>query len=216
MNNFLDTTFASFDYTILHAIHKFAKFTDEGLNGFFKYFSFLAEKGIILILIAIILMLFKKTRKIGICMFGAIGLGAIITNLWLKDVVARIRPYNANHSFFQWWIYAGNVIEKDFSFPSGHTTAAMASMMAIFLNTNKKYSWTAFIFTFMIAFSRLYLVVHYPTDIIAGLIIGALAGIVAHFITIGIYLLFDKFNNNKVCEFIQEFDIRDIIFKFKK
>ena len=62
------------------------------------------------------------------------------------------------------------------SFPSGHTTAAFSTMTALFLMGNKKYSWTAFIFAFLMGLARIYLVVHYPSDVLGGIIVGVVAG----------------------------------------
>ena len=71
----------------------------------------------------------------------------------------------------------GQHVESDKSFPSGHTTAAFATMVPVFLVGNKKVSWTALIFAFLMGVSRIYLVVHYPSDVLGGLIVGTIAGI---------------------------------------
>ena len=65
------------------------------------------------------------------------------------------------------------------SFPSGHTTAAFASMVPLFLMGRKRVSWLALVFAFMMGVSRIYLVVHYPSDVLGGLLVGTVAGILA-------------------------------------
>ena len=75
------------------------------------------------------------------------------------------------------WMTVGQNVESDKSFPSGHTTAAFASMTALFLTGNKKYSWAAFIFAFLMAVARIYLVVHFASDVLAGVAVGVLGGI---------------------------------------
>ena len=96
----------------------------------------------------------------------------------MKIVIARPRPYaDENGFFYQLWLMMGQHMESDKSFPSGHTTAAFATMVPVFLTGNRKVSWTALIFAFLMGLSRIYLVVHYPSDVLGGLIVGTIAGI---------------------------------------
>ena len=207
----LNEIFANFDYTILEGIHNFSESTNGILTPLFKFISLLGEKGIVLFVIGIILMLFKKTRKVGICMFGAIACGAIITNIILKDFIARPRPFLSSNIYNTWWQFVGSTPETSFSFPSGHTTAAMAAMTAIFLCCNKKYSWTSFIFVILMGLSRNYLVVHYPSDVVGGIIAGGIGAVIAYLITKIIYYFLNKYKDNKLFNFIYEFDIKNII-----
>ena len=84
--------------------------------------------------------------------------------------------------YYNWWKYVGGLHYKEFSFPSGHTTATMAAMMCIFLTCNKKYSWLVFIFVALMGLSRNYFMVHYPTDILGGIMVGGVSGIIAYII----------------------------------
>lgn len=204
----LNTTFNGFDHAILSVLHEFALLTNGNLNWLFKFISLFAEKGIFLILLSIFLMLFKKTRKFGICMFGAIGAGAILTNFILKDMVARPRPYMSGIlEYKDWWQYAGMVTESDFSFPSGHTTAMTAAMMSlVFMAKTKKKYW-CIVFIFLMGVSRNYLMVHYPTDVIGGMISGLVGATVAYFITLLIYKIIEKYKDVKLFNFIKNFDI---------
>ncbi len=68
-------------------------------------------------------------------------------------------------------------MESDKSFPSGHTTAAFASMTAVFLVGDKRWSWTAYIFAFTMGIARIYLCVHFPSDVLGGMIVGVIGGI---------------------------------------
>ena len=213
--NWLNSFFAGYDHFILEMLHNFASATGGHLTFIFKLISIFAEKGIILLLFAVFLMLFKKTRKVGICMFGAIGCGAIITNFIVKDMVARPRPYMSNIvEFKEWWTYVGSVVEDDFSFPSGHTTAMSATMMSIFFFSKSKKKYLCFLFIILMGISRNYLMVHYPSDIIGGFISGLIGAIVAYYITLLIYKILDKYDN-KLFNFIRDFDIVNLI-KSKK
>lgn len=204
----LNTTFNGFDHAILSVLHELALLTNGNLNWLFKFISLFAEKGIFLILLSIFLMLFKKTRKFGICMFGAIGAGAILTNFILKDMVARPRPYMSGIlEYKDWWQYAGMVTESDFSFPSGHTTAMTAAMMSlVFMAKTKKKYW-CIVFIFLMGVSRNYLMVHYPTDVIGGMISGLVGATIAYFITLLIYKIIEKYKDVKLFNFIKNFDI---------
>ena len=203
----LNTTFSGFDHAILSVLHELALLTNGNLNWLFKFISLFAEKGLFLILLSIFLMLFKKTRKFGICMFSAIGAGAILTNFILKDMVARPRPYMSGIEYKDWWQYAGMVTESDFSFPSGHTTAMTAAMMSlVFMAKTKKKYW-CILFIFLMGVSRNYLMVHYPTDVIGGMISGLVGATVAYFITLLIYKIIDKYKDVKLFNFIKNFDI---------
>lgn len=128
--------------------------------------TFLGENGILWIILGLILMLFKKTRAAGISILVALLIGLIVCNITLKPLVARVRPYDANG-------FTDLIIKplSDYSFPSGHTVAAfeMAVCVCVF---NRKYGILSLIVAVLIGFSRLYLYVHYPSDVIAGAIIG--------------------------------------------
>ena len=84
--------------------------------------------------------------------------------------------------YYNWWKYVGSLHYKEFSFPSGHTTATMAVMMCIFLTCNKKYSWLVFIFVALMGLSRNYFMVHYPTDVLGGIMVGGISGLISYLI----------------------------------
>lgn len=214
--NWLNTTFSGFDHFILNLLHNFATLTGGYLNWLFKLISLFGEKGAFLLVLAVFLMLFKKTRKVGICVFGAIGCGAIITNFILKDLVARPRPFMSEIlEYKDWWKYAGSVLEDDFSFPSGHATAISAAMMSIFFFTKGNKKYLCILFIVLMGLSRNYLMVHYPTDVIGGIIVGTLSAIIAFYITKLIYYVLNKYNN-KFFDFVKNFDIVHLIKSKKK
>ena len=96
----------------------------------------------------------------------------------MKILIARSRPYADESSiFYQLWLLVGQNVESDKSFPSGHTTAAFASMTAVFLVGDKRWSWTAYIFAFTMGIARIYLCVHFPSDVLGGMIVGVIGGI---------------------------------------
>lgn len=169
----------------------FLDFLDIMRNGFFDvvftFITHLGDKGYIWIALSAVLMIFKKTRKIGVCVAIALILGVLVGNLTLKPLIARTRPFDARQGI-DLLISA----PKDYSFPSGHTLSSFASATAVFAY-NKKYGALCYILAFLIAFSRLYLYVHYPTDVFGGMIIGAILGFIAFKIT---ELIFARFFEN--------------------
>lgn len=131
----------------------------------------LGNSGMIWICAAILFMAIKKHRTDGLLLLSSLLLCALIGNLTIKPLVARIRPYDINMAITL-------LIPKQtgFSFPSGHAMSSFAAATVIF-HTNRKIGVHAIILASLIAFSRLYLYVHYPSDILVGIIIGILIGI---------------------------------------
>ncbi len=172
----LDHASAGFDFGILGALHGFAQATGGRLTGFFEAISLAGEKGAGLFLLGLLLFAFRKTRKTGFCVLGAVMLGAVATNFILKDLVGRARPFLnlASAQYRGWWIFVGSPAEEGFSFPSGHATATMAAMTVLFARGNKKLSWLWFVPALLMGVSRCYLMVHYPSDVLAGCLVGAL------------------------------------------
>lgn len=194
----LNSFFSAFDFVILEALHEFAVATEGSLTFLFIGISFLVEKGVVFILGGLILIAFKQTRKMGVCVILAIALGALVTNLILKDLIARPRPYVALEVYSGWWSFAQSQVESDMSFPSGHTTATMAFVTAVFLmSKNKKVSWLIFLAPLVMGVARNYLMVHYPSDILGGILVGAAAGIVAYFITQAIFKHWEQWSRAK-------------------
>ena len=211
----LDTVFAAFDGAILNFWHSIAE-TDFGkyfFTAFMKFISFTGEEGAMFITIGIVLLLFRKTRKAGVGVLLAVAFGGLITNLTLKHTIARIRPFKASEIYREFWEFVGATKVGETSFPSGHTTTAMAGTLALCLARGKKYIPVCLIYVTLTGMSRNYLMVHYPTDIIGGVLAGALAAILGYFVMCVAFNFFEKHQNNKVCGFIANADVINL---FKK
>ena len=181
----LNTAWAGFDQAAAVAVHQLY----ETAGGFFTpvlvFISFLGKGGACLIVFSFGLCLFPKTRRFGTAMLLGLAVGALITNLCLKPLVLRPRPYTQEGSvYYQYWLLLGQHMESDFSFPSGHTTAAMAVSMAVFLVGDRRWSWTAFLFTIAMGVSRIYLSVHYASDVLGGVLAGGIGGAVGYTVTL--------------------------------
>lgn len=173
----LNYTFADFDVGVTLAIHKLYEVAAWFFSPLLETITFFGNGGICLIIFSIFLILFKKTRRHGTAMLLGIIVGALFTNVWLKVVVARPRPYADESSVLhQIWVTMGQHMESDKSFPSGHTTSAFACMTPLFFAKKKPVAISAFVFALLMGISRIYLAVHYPSDVIAGIIVGFIAG----------------------------------------
>ena len=145
------------------------------LDAVMPVITVLGDAGIFWMVIAAALLLFKKTRRVGLGMGIAMLMGLLLCNLTLKPLCQRPRPYDYQFDVFNKLIPLLIEQQHDFSFPSGHTIASFEAAGVIALN-NKKWGIPALILASLIAFSRLYLYVHYPTDVlVAGLLGLALA-----------------------------------------
>ena len=111
----------------------------------------------------------------------ALMMGLLVCNIWLKPTIARIRPYDFQMEYFlkEIPLLVGGM--HDFSFPSGHTISSFEAGVVILLNS-KKLGIPAMILACLIAFSRLYLYVHYPTDVIASILLGTAFAFLGNFL----------------------------------
>lgn len=195
--SWLMEAFYTFDYAILRFLHTLAESAGVIMTPFMKLVSLTGYEGYFLIFMACFLMLFKKTRKLGLCAFLAMAIGAVFTNLTIKTTVARPRPYDYLEEYHTWWLYTNGVLESEiYSFPSGHTTAATAFSASLVLVKGKKWLPWAVLYVLLMGMSRNYLVVHYPSDILGGIIVGTCAALAAWLIVSAVYKRFgDKLDS---------------------
>lgn len=208
----LDSTFAGYDHFFLNICHFLGDKLGFLLTPLAKLITFLGEKGILFFLLAICLMLLADERDLGVCIFGAVCCGALITNIILKDMVMRIRPFETGTIYTDWWMAIGAPPEEDYSFPSGHVTACTAAMTALTLMRGKKWLVPSLVVVFLMGFSRNYLMAHYPSDVLFAVLIGVFSGVVAWLITQWIFR-FLKRNQRRipVCGVLLDFDVRDYL-----
>lgn len=137
------------------------------LNPVVQFITSLGDKGFFWIVVCILLFLFKKTRRIGIAAATALALNTLIVNVILKTQIMRIRPFVLEES-----LSLITSLPKDSSFPSGHTSASFATAVILFKGLPKYAGIPALILAFLIGVSRLYVGAHFPTDVLAGALIG--------------------------------------------
>ena len=171
------------DVNILLFIQEHLRF--DFLTPILKFLTMLGDHGMLWIGIALLLILIKRTRPIGATAGASLAINALLVNVFLKNIVARTRPYEVIHGLTS---LVGE--QSDFSFPSGHTSSAFSVAVVMFMLMPKKYGVPALIVATLIAYSRLYVGVHYPSDIIGGLIIGILVAVIC----VAIYKKIEKRN----------------------
>ena len=154
-------TLAAFERDILLWIHGNLRFA--ALTPVMKVLSLMGDKGLFWIALTVVLLIFRKTRRVGIYCAASMILTFLVVNCAIKPLIARVRPYDL-FTEIQILTHA----EHDFSFPSGHSANSFAVAWVLFRMTPKKYGVPAVILAALIAFSRLYVGVHYPTDVLAG------------------------------------------------
>lgn len=161
----------SFDLFVLNTIQNTLR------CGFLDYFTlfinYLTTSGIIWVAAGVIMLFFKKTRAVGIILLAALALGFLTGDVLLKHLVNRPRPFTVNTDIVLLIKQPSGA-----SFPSTHSVLAAAAT-TVLLSKKRVFGFIALGLTVCIAFMRLYLYVHYPTDVLCGLLIGALCGVSA-------------------------------------
>ena len=164
----------SFELEILNQLQKLHT---PVLDKIMVFITNLGSAGIIWIILTVVCLIIPRTRKVGWVMAASLIVDLILCNGILKNLVARTRPYDVNTS-------VQLLVAKlhDYSFPSGHTAASFASVTALYLAGERKLWKPALVLACLIAVSRLYLYVHYPTDVLGGMVFGILAGFAGYWI----------------------------------
>lgn len=137
-----------------------------------SFYTCLGNAGLLFLAAAAVMLCFKRTRKAGAAALLAIAVGFVCTNLILKNLVSRPRPWLGVEGL------TALVVENDpNSFPSGHTTAAFAFASALWRTAPDRWMrWAALACAVLMGLSRLYVGVHYPSDVLVGVLVGLLSG----------------------------------------
>ena len=142
-----------------------------------KGITYLGEAGALMIITAIVLTVIPKTRRLGILCMVSLAVSFVINNLIIKNMVERIRPYDAVAGL-------NRIVGKqpDWSFPSGHSASGFSVASVLSHETNRRIGISTLVLALLIALSRLYVGVHYPTDVLCGMMTGTLIGLMTCFV----------------------------------
>ena len=182
------------DYNVLSWINEVLG-NNKFVAVFARILSFIGDKWG-MIAIVVLLLCFKKTRKIGFYVMVAGGLTWVINDLIIKLIVKRDRPFVTYPELENMCKLAGESLPDGYSFASGHSATAMAVAVAIMF-FSKKWGSVAAAVAFLIGLSRLILCVHFPTDVIAGFLVGIVCSIALHYLTNLGFKIINSIRRNK-------------------
>ena len=159
----------------------------DWLTPIVKCITYLGNGGIFWILLTLLFLCMPKYRKTGATCATALIFDLLSVNMLIKNLVARPRPYTKIEGLVH---IIGD--QSDFSFPSGHTAASFAAVTVLLMCAPKKISIPMTVLAVLISLSRLYVGVHYPTDILGGVVIGVICGVAAVYFVKWIWKKFEK------------------------
>ncbi len=178
------------------------------LNYLMKYITYIGEFGAGAIICVLVLLFIPKTRSAGFAAGAALLLDVLIVNVILKLSVNRARPWTQFPEIEIFYNQIGLRVPTDSSFPSGHTAACFAVTVVLLI----KYKWKAIpalIVALLVALSRIYLCVHYPSDVLGGMLIGSLCGVGGYFISKNLIALYLKKRGSKKSSDNNELNLTD-------
>ena len=166
----------------IEVFHWIAGWASPFWDSFFVLITRTGNNAIIFLALGLLMFLNKRTRKIGLCVLGAVGFVVLLNNITLKSIFGRPRPFLLE---YDWWVEAfafpGLIpYPSGLAFPSGHSAGGFAAAVAWLLGARRWHNSRALqitaalslVYAALMAFSRLYLGVHYLSDIIAGSLVG--------------------------------------------
>lgn len=161
--SFLETVF-SIDFSVLDFIQSTMRC--DFLNVVMAFFSYIGESGGIWIITAVIMLCFRKTRATGVMVICAVVIGFLIGEIGIKNLVCRPRPFTINTD-----VELTIKTPSGYSFPSGHTCSSFAAATVMIVR-DKRFGIPAICVAVLVAFSRLYNYVHFPSDVLCGMLLG--------------------------------------------
>ena len=175
-----------FDWAVFQFVEQYI--WADWLTPIMVFFTHLGEGGMIWILISAMFLLTKKYRKAGVTMLCALLVMQIGNNEILKELIARTRPFNLKE-WQEIFVFPEMIARpSSWSFPSGHTSSGFAAVTALAITTKKaRFAVPGYILAAIIAFTRIYVHVHYCTDILGGIAVGLIYGVLGYLLGSAVY-----------------------------
>lgn len=149
------------------------------VNNIVKFITMLGDDGLIWIVLGVCFLLFKKTRKSGFVMLISLAVGFVLNDFVLKVIISRPRPFAVNEDILAFIESVGYDLPSGYSFPSGHAYSAFNCAVILML-FNKKNGYYALPLAILISLSRIFMCVHYPTDVLAGAVLGIITALIVY------------------------------------
>lgn len=166
----LNSACAWFDTPLLNLVHRFNDTTEGFFVPWSEFLGLATDNGLVFLAVGVVLFAFGHRHR-AVTLVGAVGLAGALA-LGAKSLVARPRPF-VDPAYLGWWVNLGIPAESGWAFPSGHTTTAAAAALVVFLWFDKRWSWVGFLVVALVGLSRCLLLAHYPSDVVAGVVLGA-------------------------------------------
>lgn len=181
MYKWLDKLFFEYDRGIFRATYDLL-LKNEWLSKVARFISYFGDHGYFFIGMTILFLIFRKTRKLGLFVGVGLLIGLLVNNIMIKNIIARPRPYDSEEEYYLMWKFFSEIKMNSFSFPSGHTCSATIFGVGLFMFLNKKYSWLFLLIPVLMGWSRVALFVHYPSDVLFGMIFGFFSILSSYFL----------------------------------
>lgn len=186
----LNDVFGLFDTFFLGLHHELAVSYGDVLTPIANFLGAAGHYGMLYGVLGLILIIFRKTRLAGVAILFSVLIAGGLSEFVVKDIVARPRPYETSETLASWWQFVGSPDAHGSSFPSGHVTAATAAMVALAYGARRWWaSLLGVILVVAMAIDRMYLQVHFPSDVLGGFILGFIGGLIGYAIIQGIFRL---------------------------
>ena len=189
----LNDVFALFDSFVLGLHHELALEFGQYLTTPAQVLDVAGHWGMMFGVFAVLLLFFRKTRMAGVAILVGMAIAGGLSEFIIKDLVARPRPFEMSDTFNAWWQFVGAVETHGSSFPSGHVAGCTAAMIALAYAARRW--WVSLFGVLMIlvmAIDRMYLIVHYPSDVLGAFILGFVSGVIGYAIVQGIWRMMGK------------------------
>lgn len=169
------------DETSARLMNELLRATHGSLTGLLRFITTLGNGGAVFLLVAIVLIIPRASRAQGLRVVLALLLGVLLTDVLLKNLVARPRPFLEIGSLYhEWWRAAGALPAGGHAFPSGHTTAAAAFSCSLLMSSRKKSALLLLMIPLLMGATRIYFMVHYASDVLSALLVGMIAAGLVH------------------------------------